>query len=91
MHLRFCIMTAGMACNENRHPQAVMRDLGISYQRATPQSMSEQWWFWNCTDVPAELPKYLTPLNLVPHEQIGWGLSKDDADKIAAGLVPPNV
>ena len=85
MHLRYSMMTAGIDCNENRHPQLVMRELGIAYQHATPQSIADQWWFWNCKNVPAELPKYLTPLELDPHEQIGWGLSKEDADTISAG------
>lgn len=87
MHLRFLMLTAGIDCNENRHPQVVMRELGITYQHATPQSMGDQWWFWNCKGAPAELPKYLTPLDLDPHKCIGWGLSQEDADKIAAGAV----
>lgn len=87
MHLRYHMLTAGIDCGENRHPQVVMRELGISYQHATPQSMGDQWWFWNCTGAPAELPEYLTPLDLDPHRYIGWGLSQDQADKIAAGSV----
>jgi hypothetical protein len=84
MHLRYCVMTAGIKCNETRHPQIVMRELGIAYQHATPQSICDQWWFWNCVDLPAGLPGYLSPLALNPHEQIGNGLSKEDADQIAA-------
>jgi hypothetical protein len=45
--------------------------------------MVDQWWFWNCKSIPADIPKYLTPLELDPHECVGWGLSKEDADKIA--------
>ena len=87
MHLRYDLMTASMDCNENRHAQTVMRELGITYQHATPQSMVDQWWFWNCTGVPAELPKYLKTLNLDPNKCIGWGLSQEEADKIAAGAL----
>lgn len=86
MHLRYCMMTAGIDCNEDRHPQLVMRELGITYQHATPQSMGDQWWFWNCQNVPSELPKYLTELRLDPLKQVGNGLSQDDAEKIARGL-----
>lgn len=86
MHLRFNMMAAGMDCNENRHPQVVMRELGITWQHATPQSMMDEWWFWNCKGIPAELPKYLTPLDLDPNKCVGWGLGHEDADKIAAGV-----
>jgi len=86
-HLRYCTMTACINCGENRHPQLVMKELGIIYQHETPQSIADQWWFWNCQNVPDELPKYLSPLNIDPHKQIGNGLSKEDADKIAAGAI----
>jgi hypothetical protein len=66
------------------HAQAVMKRLGITYQHATPQSLSDSWWFWNCENVPDELPSYLEPLNLAPHKAIGWGLSKELADSIVA-------
>ncbi len=71
------------------HPQKLMKDLGITYQHATPQSIADQWWFWNCENIPDELPEYLEELTsypdnkpLDPMEQIGWGLSKEDAEKI---------
>jgi hypothetical protein len=80
--LRFCMMSAAIDCNETRHPQTVMKELGITYQHATPQSMGDQWWFWNCENIPEDLPKYLTSLNLDPMECIGYGLSQEDAKKI---------
>jgi len=64
------------------HPQAEMKKLGISYQHATPQSMGDQWWFWNCENVPDKLPTHITELDTDPMECIGWGLSQDDAEKI---------
>lgn len=85
MHLRFGCMTAGIKCNENRHPQVVMRELGITYQHATPQSIADQWWFWNCQGVPRDLPEFLSILEVNPMECIGYGLSKEDAEEIAAG------
>ena len=81
-HLRYDIMKAGLECNENRHPQVVIRELGITYQEATPQSICDQWWFWNCGNLPKKLPDYLTPLNLNPMDCIGYGLSKEDAKYI---------
>jgi hypothetical protein len=83
MHLRYDMMTASMYCDENRHPELVMWELGIKYQHATPQSMGDQWWFWNCTGVPVEFPRYLTPLGMNPQKCVGWGLNQKDADKIA--------
>jgi len=80
-HLRYHLMVAG-DCGENRHPKTVMKELGITYQHSTPQSMGDQWWFWNCEGNINDLPEYLTELGLDPMEQIGYGLSKEDAEKI---------
>jgi hypothetical protein len=77
------MMAAGIDCSENRHPQVVMRELGITYQQATPQSIADQWWFWNCSGMPTVLPKFITELKVSPHDAIGYGLSKEDADQIA--------
>lgn len=88
-HLRYCMMEAGINCKENRHPQIVMKELGITYQQATPQSMGDQWWFWNCENLPNELPTYLKELidyktkeMLNPMDCIGYGLSLEDAENI---------
>ncbi len=82
-HLQYCLMTADFECNEKRHAQAVMQELGITYQHATPQSVSDSWWFWNCENVPDALPPYLSPLNVDPMKAIGWGLSQEEAEAIA--------
>ena len=81
-HLRFDYMEAAMGCNETRHAQVVIKELGITYQHSTPQSMGDQFWFWNCENVPDVLPKYLSVADWNPMEMIGWGLSKEDAEKI---------
>jgi hypothetical protein len=65
-----------------RHAQDYMRELGIEYQHATPQSITDSWWFWNCTNVPSPLPKGLKVLNIKPREAIGWGLSAEIADAL---------
>lgn len=87
MNLTYSLITADRDFNENLHPhpQVVMKELGITYQHATPQSLYDCWWFWNCTNVPAVLPPYLTELKIKPHDAIGNGLSKEDADRIAGG------
>ena len=61
------------------HAQEYMKRLGIEYQRATPQSVIDSWWFWNCTNVPSPLPKGLTVLKTSPREAIGLGLSEEMA------------
>lgn len=58
-HLRYDCMSAGCA-GEKRHPQTVMRELGITYEHAIPQSLYDQWWLFNCQH--SELPKYITEM-----------------------------
>jgi len=78
-HLNYCILTAWVDHKESRHPQLVMKELGITYQHATPQSLNDTWWFWNCENVPDELPSYLTVSDWDPMKMIGWGLSEENA------------
>ena len=77
----FCELAAS-AVGENRHPQIVMRDLGVSWLLSTPQSISNQWWFWCCNGLPEPLPEYLRDLKIEPREAVGYGLSAADADRI---------
>jgi hypothetical protein len=81
MHLRLDLRSAFDA-GENRHAVEIMRALGIAYEHATPQSIADQWWFWNCSNVPAPLPRYITTLDLDPHQAIGHGLDQQTADRL---------
>lgn len=58
-HLRYDLMGAGLS-GERRHPEEVMRDLGITFEKAIPQSMADQWWLFNCQH--GELPSYITEM-----------------------------
>lgn len=58
-HLRYDCMGASYA-GENRHPQTVMRELGITYEKAIPQSMGGQWWLFNCQH--GTLPKFISEM-----------------------------
>jgi hypothetical protein len=85
-HLRFSFLHPEY---KGGHPQQVIKDLGITYQHATPQSIGDQWWFWNCENIPEILPEYITELTsyldgkpLDPMSCIGYGLSKEDAEAI---------
>lgn len=65
------------------HPQHVMMALGISYQRATPQSIYDSWIFWNCSvDDIDNLPSYLKVLKATPSDFIGCGLSREMAEEL---------
>ena len=50
---------------ETRHPQIVMRDIGITYGEAMPQTMGDCWWFIDCKNVPETLP---IPLSILRDE-----------------------
>lgn len=78
-HLRYDLYTAPQG-----HPQTVMKNLGVRYLHATPQSIADQWWFWCCEGVPSPLPPYLSDLGVNPHDAVGYGLSQEVADEIAA-------
>lgn len=81
-HLRYSYQKANIIAGESRHAKEVMAELGITYQHSTPKSVADQFWFWNCEGVPAELPKYITELKNDPMECIGWGLDEEMAIKI---------
>ena len=82
VHLRYMLDVANLECSEFRHALIVMNELGIKYTHKTPQTMGEQWWFWNCENIPFPLPKFITTLDLDPIKQIGYGLSQSEAEEI---------
>ena len=63
----------------NEHPKETMKRLGITYQHATPQSIADQWWFWNCQNIPDPLPQHFSILLANPLEYINFGLSTEKA------------
>lgn len=66
------------------HAQDHMEALGITYQLAVPQSMSDSWWFFNCENMPDPLPESLSFLKATPQQCVGRGLSQQKADEIEA-------
>jgi len=66
----------------NCHAQEYMRSIGISYEHATPQTITDSWWFWNCSNVPDPLPPALRILKTTPSEAVGYGLSSFDAKRL---------
>lgn len=81
-HLRFDCLWAPYNNVKQDHPQKVMQELGITYQHSTPQSIADQWWFWNCENLPNELPPFLEVMDIDPMKQIGNGLSVEEAKRI---------
>ena len=80
-HLRYCMYGAGLA-RVGKHPQTHMREMGINWQHSMPQSMGDQWWFWNCSGIPDLLPPFVTKMENDPMECIGYGLSRSEAESI---------
>ena len=81
MHLKFWYEVAQLN-GEYRHAQEVMKDLGITYTHSTPQSAGSQFWFWNCENVPNQLPNFLDELKGPASRFLGWGLTKKEAKEI---------
>jgi hypothetical protein len=65
--------------DEYMHPQHIMESLGITYQYATPQSLYDSWWFWNCENIPDKLPRYLTAVSINPMSHVGNGINERTA------------
>jgi len=85
-NLKYDMIGASMS-GENSHPQTNMETLGIKYFHATPQSISDSWWFWACEyDESLDLPSYINELNVDPMECIGWGLNEETAIDIRSKI-----
>lgn len=61
-----------------------MKALGITYQLAVPQSMTDTWWFFNCDNMSDAMPSRLRVLDTTAQQCVGWGLSQQMADEIKA-------
>ncbi len=72
-HLRYCMHGAYIA-GEKDHPQKVMKAIGIEYERAIPQSIGDQWWFLHCSNLPVELPEFLTMMELSDETKKNYGI-----------------
>lgn len=67
------------------HAVKLMKRLGITYKLAVPQSLGDQWWFFNCRNVPPELPSCVTTRDFGNLDRlVGYGLSKENVTAIYA-------
>lgn len=80
-HLRYRELDA-FNKGERRYPGTVMKELGITYQHSTIQTMADQWWYWNCENIPDELPPFIEVADWDPMEQVGNGLDQEVAESI---------
>lgn len=62
------------------HPQKVLRDFGITYKKAVPQSIGNQWWFFDVQGDLSQLHKDLYEIKFKDDlsELIGYGLGIQD-------------
>lgn len=66
----------------NEHPQQTMERFGITYQKAIPQSLTDQWIFLGCQNIPKLLPENFSVFECEDiSKMVGFGLSKEDAKK----------
>lgn len=77
----------GLPFGEKRHAQQIIREFGITYQKAVPQSICDSWDFWNCKNLPENLPSYIEIVDADPYKYIGYGLSEDDAKMISESSI----
>lgn len=82
INLRYCYIHAGFDHDENRNACEVVKELGIKYEKSVPQSICDQFWFFNCTNVPDNLPPYITPMEVDIKNLVGHGLSAEDVEKL---------
>ena len=71
------------------HPQIFMATQGITYKLSVPQSIADQWWFFDCKNVPDPLPKGVTHLGLDIKTLVGYGLSMQDVAMLESTEVEP--
>ena len=61
MNLKYCYLTAE-ANKETRNAVVVMGFLGIKYRFSMQRARTHEWVFYNCTNVPDNLPPYLSKM-----------------------------
>jgi len=81
MNLNYDIIGAELS-GEKRNPREVIQSLGITSQHFTLQSVSDKWQFWNCKNVPKELPSFIKEFKLKPKSSIGRKLSIEEIQAI---------
>jgi len=56
----------------SKSPYLVITDLGIKYNHWVPQTMGDQIWLLDCSNIPDELPKAISKLGLSQSQIDHW-------------------
>ena len=54
-NLRLCMIDMP----KDKHPQVVIKDLGVEYKDYKIISVADAWVFYDCSNIPELLPNYL--------------------------------
>lgn len=67
---------------DSRHAEEVMKDLGIHYEYSRGSAALNGWIFWNCENVPDELPNWLKVRDGTTMDDVGHWLTKELAAEL---------
>ena len=64
-HLKLCLIKKYKSEEfADKHPQNIATSLEIKREKDIPRSLGNCWWFLNCTNIPHNLPNFITELKL---------------------------
>jgi hypothetical protein len=58
------------------------KSIGIEYKLSVPQTLGDQTWYFDCTNVPEELPSGYSVLEGELEDFIGRGLSQQNINQL---------
>jgi len=67
---------------ENYKDTLPPKQYGIEFDLAVPQTLGDQTWYFNCKNVPDELPEGYSFLEKPIEKYIGYGLSQEEVDML---------
>ncbi len=82
-HFKFDFECAAYEGIKHEHPVKHVDAMGVKYEHRTPHSMGNFWLFWNATNIPDPLPKCCSIVHNDPMDNIGYGLSLEDAKRLS--------
>ena len=62
------------------------KEYGITFKHAVGQTMGDQTWYFDCSNIPDSLPEGYSILKGELEKFIGWGLSEDDVKTLKTKL-----
>jgi hypothetical protein len=77
MNLVYDVLKA-VECKEQRHPQAVVKELGIKYKYSKAYTTADKWVFNDCTNIPSTLPIFIKDEPMKDNEAYAKALQLKD-------------